>query len=823
MDIDFKKIVSLSDGKPGTFEELCCQLARRAEEPHHFVRLRGTGGDGGIEGYVESPDNGKRGWQAKYVFDPSRLVKQASSSFRTALKVHADLRSFVLCFPFDLTGKTGRGKGSVEKLNDWRASELQYASAIGRDVEIDLWAAGELRSRIIQYDSSGGMRLFFFHKKVLSDQWFKEHIEQAHATAGPRYTPKVNVSTDMAKWFASFGRTSEWSDAVTERLASLEEKTSNVRVRPARKSDTSWGTWPSGSREKVRDQVASIHRSVDTLRSVMHLDKQVCVELKHSLRSSCEELQAVEEDLALDMDRRYGEGKWDSPHWRQYMAESRGSLPAGKLDSVRSVISTLVSLVDWLESHEFSLGVEPALLLTGAAGTGKTHGVCDLAHRRHQHGLRTCLLFGHEFSEGPHPWTRVAETLGFADVTREQLLDAMNSAGEASGRPLIVCVDAINETKPLRYWHDCLAAFLRVARSRPFVRVCVVCRTHYVTACLPEGHDLPQVEHKGFDGRVREACRAYFEHYGLQAPAMPVLQPELRNPLYLRLVCETAASRGLTILPSSWTGSVPAIEAFLDEKEKRFAHDHGVPLQARTMRETLIALLDHLVAKAIPEVPWSMAIAVTLRNLAGLDRDQASRNLEWLVSEGLLIDDAPREQYQGAKSTLRPAFERLGDFLTADRLVSDNPDDDLELAPWMATVEDIGRNSGVLSVLSVLLPERRDGRELPDMVDDIEREEALLELTLDALPSRSESAFTARLGDLVRRALGMADISFLAMERLTSIAWRPLSPRRQLAAQPASLNAPSQKGTRTGAPSFMAAFRTGGRWRISSMPPLTFL
>ena len=773
MDIDFKKIVSMSDGQPGAFEELCCQLARRTEEPDHFVRLRGAGGDGGVEGYAELPNGGKRGWQAKYVFDSSGLIKQASNSFRTALKVHADLRSFVLCFPFDLTGKTGRGKGSVEKLDDWKASELRYAREIGRDVKIDLWPAAELRARIIQYDSSGGMRLFFFHKKVLSDQWFKEHLEQAHATAGPRYTPKVNVSTDMAKWFASFGRTSEWSNAVAERLASLEEKTSNVHVRPARKSDTSWGTWPSGSREKVRDQVASIHRSVDTLRSVMHLDKQVCVELKHSLRSSCEELQAVEEDLTLDMDRRYGEGRWDFPHWRQHMAETLGSLPAGKLDSVRSVISTLVSLIDWLESHEFSLGVEPAFLLTGAAGTGKTHGVCDLAHRRHQHGLHTCLLFGHEFSEGQDPWTRVAETLGFADVAREQLLDAMNSAGEASGRPLIVCVDAINETKPLRYWHNHLAAFLRVARSRPFVRVCVVCRTRYVPVCLPEGHDLPQVEHKGFDGRAREACRAYFEHYGLQAPAMPVLQPELRNPLYLRLVCETAASRGLTSLPSSWTGSVPAIDAFLDEKEKRFAHDHGVPLQARTMRETLIALLDHLVAEAIPEVPWSMAIAVTLRNLAGLDRDQASRNLEWLVSEGLLIDDAPREQYQGAESTLRPAFERLGDFLTADRLVSDNPDDELELAPWMATVEDIGRNSGVLSVLSVLLPERRDGRELPDMIDGIEREEALLELTLDALPSRSESAFTARLGDLVRRALGMADISFLAMERLTSIAWRP--------------------------------------------------
>lgn len=634
MDIDFETIVSAPHGKPAAFEELCCQLADRVERPRQFVRLRGDGGDGGIEGYVELPD-GKRGWQAKYVFNPLHLVRQASKSFRTALENHPDLTSFVLCFPFDPTGKTRRGSGGIQKLEDWKASELSYASEISRHVEIEFWSASKLRALFIDYDLSGGMRKVFFGLPILTDQWFKNHLDQARETAGPRYTPELNVETDMVNWFAALGRTSDWSNALSERLRSLEVSLSHLHVDNAAtdeedevksvEAQKSWGTWPNDSRSRVKAQATTIKEVVGIFRSIRNLDRQKHLELKRSLQSSFDELRSIESELALDIDRRYGKGASDSPGWRQNMAEWMASLPAANLDTTRGVVANLDALVGWLDSPEFALAFEASFVLTGDAGSGKTHGVCDIAHRRHQDGLRTCLLFGHQFSEGQDPWTKIAETLGLSDLRRDQLLDAMNSAGEASGSPLIVCVDAINETKPLRYWHDRLAAFLHVARSRSFVRICVICRTRYLPACLPEGHGLPQVEHKGFDGRVREACRAYFEHYGLQPPAMPVLQPELRNPLYLRLICETATSRGLTSLPPSWTGSVPAIEAFLDEKEKRFAHDHDVPPQAQTMRGTLIALLDHLVAKAIPEVPWSEARAVTLKNLAGLDRDQASR------------------------------------------------------------------------------------------------------------------------------------------------------------------------------------------------------
>ena len=779
MDIDLREIVPVSAGQPAAFEELCCQLARRSEQPQPFVRLRGDGGDGGIEGYVESTD-GKRGWQAKYVFDPSRLVQQASKSFRTALENHPDLRVFVLCFPFDLTGRTGRGQGSVQKLDDWRTSERHYTEKIGRDVKIEWWSASELRTRLIEYDVSGGMRHFFFGKHNLTNQWFERHLSQAQATAGPRYTPELNVSTDMGIWFAAFGRTSAWLDALSTRLRSLQVKLSHLRLsntdRGKRAQKAAGGSlddaWPDGLALRVATHVTTIKEVVATLQRAEDLSSQEYSELKVSLRSAASDLRDAGKELALDINSRHGEGAADSPGFRQYMAEWMAALPAANLDSMRDVVAVLDDLVDWLDSPAFALAFETSFVLTGEAGTGKTHGVCDIAHQRHAAGHRTCLLFGHQFMDEPDPWTRIAETLDMTGLGRDQLLDAMDSAGEASGAPLFMCIDAINETKPLGYWCSHLMPMLQVVSCRRFLRICIVCRTPYARVCLPEQNKLLQVEHQGFSGQEREACRAYCKHYGLQPPTLPILQPELRNPLYLRLICETAQQLRLQRLPLDWSGSVKAIEKFLQQKGAAFAADHQVPVHANFMQSTLTALVDYLVDHAVVDVAWSTAIDAVLERITGVDREQAARYLGWLVGEGLLIDDAPRESYAGAEGMLRPAFERLGDFLVAKAVLGDSSDAPLALTRWLGTVEDIERHSGILGVLSALLAEHR-GAELSDMTDDPERSGALLKLTIDCLPSRSGAAFTDRLKALVYRALSLADLSFRTMDALVSIAWRP--------------------------------------------------
>ena len=772
MDIDFSAIVPAATGKHAAFEELCCQLARRTDQSRTFVRLRGDGGDGGVECYIETP-TGKRGWQVKYVFDPTRLIMQASKSFRTALRNYPDLESFVLCFPFDPTGKTTRGQAGVQKLEEWKRSELSYAKEKGRAMEIELWSAGQLRDRIVEYDCSGGMNRFFFGDKVLTDQWFKAHLDNATAAPGPRYTPELNVPTDITKWFAAFGRTDAWSNALADRLRSLQKELRHLRVGAietrgsADSAAADFGTWPGDSGPTVSALATGIKKVIEAFQHPQYLNYPEYLEMKVALQSSMDRMRSVERALALDIDHKYGEGASDSPGWRQLASEWDGALPAANLDSTRDVLRALKDLLNWLDSPAFALAFDTSFVLTGEAGSGKTHGICDISRQRHEEGRRTCLLFGHQFMGEPDPWTKIAETLSLIGLGREELLDTMDAAGEASGAPLLICIDAINETKPLYYWKNHLRSMFQAVSSRQFVRLCIVCRTPYVPTCLPEQSRLRQVEHQGFSGNQREACRAYCEHYDLQPPTLPILVPELRNPLYLRLVCETARSLGLQRLPADWSGSVKTMDTFLDQKEELFAQLNEIPAHANMVRKALTALADHLVDQATTAIPWSTAMDV-LEQMARIGSERSARYLQWLVGEGLLIDDAPR----GTEGTLRLAFERLGDFLLADAFLRKNTDVPSKLTSWINTVENIKPHSGMLGVLSVLLPERHD-IELPDVADDTATADALLELTVSALPSRSQFAFADRSEALIDRALGMPHLSFRAMEALVSIGWRP--------------------------------------------------
>ena len=196
-DIDFNTIAPRSGSQQNAFEELCCQLAAKAcPAGSVFERFRGAGGDGGVECVAQLADKTIVGWQAKFVFDVEGLITQASKSLATASKIYPSLAKYIVCFPFDPTGPTGRGlakkrgrpaKSGSEKLKEWMEQEVAAAKAAGRSLVIELWPAHFLQSHLVANDRSGGIRHYFFSAETLSNEWFKAHVESALVKAGPRY------------------------------------------------------------------------------------------------------------------------------------------------------------------------------------------------------------------------------------------------------------------------------------------------------------------------------------------------------------------------------------------------------------------------------------------------------------------------------------------------------------------------------------------------------------------------------------------------------------------------------------------------------------
>ena len=655
-EMDFERIVPRGGSQRDAFEELTCQLARRTvAQDSDFHRLHGAGGDGGIECFVDLPNGERVGWQAKYVFDVGALITQATGSLHTALRIHPDLTRFVLCFPFDLTGPTGRrGRNGVERYEEWRGAEVARAASSDRQLEIEIWPAAELRSKLLQIDPSGGIRHYFFDDTALSPEWFESQLQTARSTAGPRYTPELNVETEVSKWFAAFGHTEGWVNDLRGHLRALSTLCQRFEQAVDRASEDQMSpSWPEGQREQGLNSREQIREVLDlAARLLDRQDEGVYTQIIRLLSDAIVSMQRLEAGLVEELEERHGEGIADSPGFRQFMAEYQVSFPAANLDTTRELLSALSELNELLISPEGELAYRKAFVLSGGWGVGKTHGVIDVAFQRLEQHAYSCVVFGHQFGGNPAPWTRFAETLGMPGALgRDTILDALNAAAESSAQLLIVFVDAVNETRPLNYWQNQINAFVEDANSRPYLRVCFTCRTPYLTQCLPNGHSLPIAEHKGFEGFERVACNAFFDHYGLNPPMLPMLQPELANPLYLRLVCETLRSRGIESLPVGWSSAGQVVNAFLEEKEREFSRDKDVGGGARVVTLCLQAIARTLADSGRSSLGWGEA--QTLFREIRADSD-ALGLVEWLIGANLLIEElAPATSGLPAESAVR--------------------------------------------------------------------------------------------------------------------------------------------------------------------------
>lgn len=779
--INFEHIVARCGGQREAFEELCCQLARLAKpEGSTFVRLRGSGGDGGVECFVDLADGSRFGWQAKFVFDIEGLLEQLTASLETALRIHAKLVRYVVCFPFDLTGPTGRkGRSQIEKFADWRTASEAAARASGRDLTIEEWPASRLLSEILKNDPQGGLRSYFFDATVFSENWFKQHLESVVLVAGPRYTPHPTVKTDLWKWFSAFGHTEEWSEAFTALLQQLGKEVETLqRMIQSRGQSPMDPEWPEPLRAKGSSCAAHL-KTIEATGSELLTTKsrERATGYLNALDQCRGELQELEAGLRADLETRHGQGSAESPGFRQFMAEYEVSFPAANLDTVHDVAKALDSLAEWLDSPEGWPAFESTFLVTGIAGSGKTHGACDAAVKRLQQGRLSIVTFGHNFGGQPDPWTRVREYLGVpGTLGRDGLLDALNAAAEASGHILIIWLDAINETKPIRYWRDHLRSFADAISRRPFLRLCVTCRTSFASHSVPDGASWYQAEHVGFAGIEREACQAFFEHYHLDPPIFPILQPELANPLYLSLICKTLRAKGLKSLPAGWLGLAPAIQAFLSEKNHAFAMEHDVSEGAAIVPKALAAIAREIARLGETALTWSEADKVVRHSVA---ISAGLRLLDWLVRGDLLIEDAPKPSASfDSESVVRPAFERLGDFLVAQELLSGMDLSGLRpacqaggrLSPYLGSQHGIANAEGVVSALSILIPEQfARGTELPDLLGAGPIRIAVLKIAVSSYLWRDPSSFTSASEGNLKEALGMRGLAQIAADALLSL------------------------------------------------------
>ena len=284
--------------------------------------------------------------------------------------------------------------------------------------------------------------------------------------------------------------------------------------------------------------------------------------------------------------------KWaDSPSFRQFMAEYMVSFPAANLDDTREAIAGLRDLYDWLRSPSCSLAYERVFVLSGDAGSGKTHGTvrcCAIGLEK----ANSCVTFGHGFVvnliHGTGYW-RISDCRS----RLEWMVFWMRWTPQWS---IGVATHSLywrdQWTRPLRYWRRppirCLtsSSAQTVFASRRYLQ------TPFIRHCLPDVHELPIEEHAGFAGVERDACQAFFRHYELEPPISPIPPTGTVQPLFICAWYVKHSTRAASVV-CQWVGMVlaPTIRAFLQEKERQFAADYETSENANIVGGSLMAIV----------------------------------------------------------------------------------------------------------------------------------------------------------------------------------------------------------------------------------------
>lgn len=715
MNINWHDIRSLGGSQFSGFEELCAQLARY-KCPVNAKYVRTGAPDAGVECYAVFEDGSEWAWQAKYFtssLDDSQWG-QLDKSVKKALEKHPNLCRYYICLPIDFPDGRIPGRLSArEKWNNRVETWTGLAQEKGMEVEFINWGSSELIDILSEQENAGKVTFWFDNTVAFGNSWFKSKLDESISQAGPRYTPEIHVDLPIAEEFDTFCREPIFIDRVKAHFRPIKKKLRDFE-------------------HKVDDIVATKSDTISTESKIIENTRQILVDLcainVHPIDIISFSEISSNVDLTLDLASVSSESLLALSEMYDEISDS---------DDIKSsmynysytpweVRSSLLSLTDQLERLGSSLkecddlANSNVLILSGDAGTGKTHLLCDVATKRINNGSPTIVLLGQRFLSLEDPWTQVRNQLDLSNISADELVGALEASAQVVGRRAIIFIDALNEGMGRNIWPDNLAAFLEKIKRSPWIGVVLSVRSCYRELVIPENIIESSVSrtHYGFDDYEYDALQIFFSYYGLETPSTPLLAPEFSNPLFLKILCKGLYDNEDHRLSRGFHGVTSIFELFLDATNKKLAKELGFNVNREYVHKAFKSLIEALIEKEERWLPLDVAEDMVNSFYQGADFEHSL--YRGLVSEGVLIESAELQGDSGKIDVVYVAYERFADYFIAKYLLdkhldSDSPEKSFESdAPLGLLCDKKSLSMGLMEALFLLIPERT-GKELIEL------------------------------------------------------------------------------------------------------------
>ena len=491
----------------------------------------------------------------------------------------------------------------------------------------------------------------------LDHSFFERQLKGSVDAAGARYTPKLHVELEIAKQLEAFGRTKDAIDRIKSLAIGIRKRLGLLRHSVSAAD-------PALQEIELGDLLGAANGILLELGALEALPTgQLPLATIMDNAEAAAALAKPALDTISDLERQYwAERQLDDGRRRR--RDSPFSRLEGDIYGLRSELRRVHALIS--EADKFANS--QLLILKGAAGTGKTHLLCDFANNRVATGAPVILLLGQRFTEPAEPWTQVLRLTEMHDKSVDFLITSLEEAAEAADARALLIIDALNEGRGRDIWPNHLPAFLARLEASPWIAVVLSVRSTYEEAVVPEDirNRAGSVTHNGFEGHEYEAVQKFFAANGLEFPSTPTLHAEFRNPLFLKTVCEGLRRNGETRLPRGFHGFTSVFDLYLDGVNKELAKSLDYNPRDNLVRAALNSIAEQLAASGSMNLPRQQAESLVNSWLPG---QGFSKSLyHGLVTAGVLTEDIGWGS-DAWEDVTHIAYERFADHIIAASLL----------------------------------------------------------------------------------------------------------------------------------------------------------
>jgi hypothetical protein len=641
----------------------------------------------GIE--TEPIEKGRKfyGFQAKY-YAPSTINKSDIIDSIQKAKTKNTHLNIILLYVKEFSESSKKDK----KKPQYQTDIEQAAQNVG--IEIEWRVPSNVEYQLSQPQNKWVFDIFFGDNGLTPD-FFNNQVDKQIANLGPRFNKKLNFELPIARIFDNLAH----NELFHKRFIKFIDN---------------WLTEKSYRKQKDNEYLAELEINLESLRVKL---KKWILNFDYSLNTSISLAPFLEEikqfDQLISNKRHELYAKQDRTLKNQNQFDN-------ELSRLREFSNANYEFINEFDDLNLNLVNNPALIIQGEAGCGKSHLLGDIATQRKNDNLPTILLLGTNFKNTTIE-KNILEQLGLTCPFSDLLVNLNNIGCQINARVLIL-IDAINEGVGADLWKNQIAGFINEIAKYPAIGIALTIRSTYFHDIIPDSFNsdpnITIITHEGFKGNEYEALKLFCEFYSLKLPNFPILNPEFSKPLFLHLICEAAKILQDKSFPKGFNGINTTYNSYKKSLNKRFEEKRP----EYKLRDIVTKAIEKLSVALFDSEYEQLEIQDAVK-LFDKEFSQFPHLLSDLIEESVLIKMHNEYDRKNPKDVIFFSYQRLKDYFMAEELLKPYSTKD-ELFQAFSNDDKFKKitdeyqwsYSGIKEAFAILLPERF-GVEIFDFID----------------------------------------------------------------------------------------------------------